>query len=121
MLAGSHAGSIELPSNVASGHLRRSHDVDGSQALEIVVSIWGVAMAVSPGLQIRQMLQTGQSDDVSVAYFAVLSIGFMLWVAYGVSIGSLVLVGCNIVATVFGVATIVVALRMRSGVAPDPA
>ena len=95
--------------------------MDGSQALEIVVSIWGVAMAVSPGLQIRQMLQTGQSDDVSVAYFAVLSIGFMLWVAYGVSIGSLVLVGCNIVATVFGVATIVVALRMRSGVAPDPA
>ncbi len=87
--------------------------MDGQQTLEVVVSTWGVAMAASPGLQIRQMLKTGQSDDVSVGYFGVLSVGFLLWVAYGLSIDSRVLWGCNTLAAVFGVATIVVALRLR--------
>lgn len=87
--------------------------MDGQRILEIVVSTWGVAMAVSPGLQIRQMLRTGQSDDVSVSYFSVLTIGFMLWIAYGISIDSAVLYGCNAVAMIFGAATIVIALRLR--------
>ena len=81
--------------------------------LEIAVSTWGLAMAVSPALQIRQMLQTGQSEDVSIGYFSVLVIGFMLWVAYGISIDSRILWGCNTVATVFGIATILIALRLR--------
>jgi uncharacterized protein with PQ loop repeat len=93
--------------------------MDGQRALEIVVSTWGLMMAVSPGLQIRQMLQTGESKDVSIGYFGVLSVGFMLWVAYGISIDSAVLWGCNTVATVFGIATIVVALRLRER--PDAA
>ena len=87
--------------------------MDGQQVLEVVVSTWGVAMAVSPGLQIRQMLHTGQSEDVSIGYFGVLTIGFLLWVAYGLSIDSKVLWGCNAVATVFGLATILIALRLR--------
>ena len=87
--------------------------MDAQRVLEIAVSTWGLAMAVSPALQIRQMLQTGQSDDVSIGYFAVLVVGFVLWVAYGISIDSRILWGCNTVATIFGVATIVIALRMR--------
>lgn len=89
----------------------------------MTVSIWGVAMAVSPGLQIRQMLRTGESEDVSVPYFGVLSVGFLLWALYGMSIGSRILTGCNAVAFVFGVATIVVALRLRgaSGVSESRA
>lgn len=87
--------------------------MDGQRVLEIVTSTWGIAMAVSPSMQIRQMRQTGTSEDVSVAYFAILVVGFMLWVAYGISIDSRVLWGCNIVATIFGVATIVYALRLR--------
>lgn len=72
-----------------------------------------MAMAVSPALQIRQMLRTGESKDVSVGYFGVLIVGFVLWTCYGVSIGSRVVVACNSVATVFGVATIIIALRLR--------
>lgn len=81
--------------------------------LNIVVTIWGVAMAISPGLQIRQMLRTGKSEDVSIPYFAVLSVGFMLWVFYGISIESRILAGCNMIAFVFGLATIVVAAHLR--------
>jgi uncharacterized protein with PQ loop repeat len=94
--------------------------LDAQRVLEIAVSTWGIAMAVSPALQIRQMLQTGHSDDVSVGYFGVLVIGFMLWVAYGISIDSRILWGCNAVATIFGVATIVVALRMRRSTHAQP-
>lgn len=88
--------------------------MEGERLLEVAVSIWGVAMAVSPGLQIRQMLRTGESEDVSVPYFGVLSVGFLLWALYGISIGSRILTGCNAVAFVFGVGTIVVALRLRA-------
>lgn len=97
--------------------------MDGERVLEVAVLIWGVAMAASPGLQIRQMLRTGESEDVSIAYFGVLSVGFLLWALYGFSIGSRILMGCNAVAFVFGVATIVVALRLRgrSGVSESAA
>lgn len=88
--------------------------MDANETLAAVTSTWGVLMAASPGLQIRQMRQTGTSDDVSVPYFAVLSVGFVLWAAYGMSIDSKVIVGCNIVAAVFGIATIIVALRLRT-------
>lgn len=85
----------------------------GQDMLEAVVSTWAIAMAVSPGLQIRQMLRTGESEDVSIGYFAVLVVGFMLWVAYGLSKDDYVLAVPNAVATVFGTATIVIALRLR--------
>ena len=93
--------------------------MNANETLAVVTSTWGVLMAASPGLQIRQMRQTGTSEDVSVAYFGVLTIGFVLWTAYGMSIGSQVLVVCNIVAAVFGVTTILVALRLRRA-APEP-
>jgi uncharacterized protein with PQ loop repeat len=81
--------------------------------LEAVVSTWAVAMAVSPGLQIRQMLRTGESEDVSVGYFGVLVVGFILWVVYGFSINDMVLAIPNAIATVFGATTIIIALRLR--------
>jgi uncharacterized protein with PQ loop repeat len=81
--------------------------------LEAVVSTWAVAMAVSPGLQIRQMLRTGESEDVSVGYFGVLVVGFILWVVYGFSINDMVLAIPKAIATVFGATTIIIALRLR--------
>lgn len=91
----------------------------GQDVLETVVSIWAVAMAVSPGLQIRRMLQTGDSRDVSIGYFAVLSIGFLLWVAYGISIDDYIVAVPNSIAFVFGISTILLALRLRRHVESD--
>lgn len=88
-------------------------EVEPQRVLEVATSTWGLAMAASPAMQIRRMLATGTSQDVSIGYFAVLVVGFLLWVAYGVSIGSKVVWGCNSVAFVFGTATILVALRLR--------
>ena len=56
--------------------------------LAIVASVWGIAMGLSPVLQIRQMLRTRSSRDFSVASFVVLNIGFLLWESYGLSMGN---------------------------------
>ena len=85
----------------------------GQDMLEATVSTWAVAMAVSPGLQIRRMLQTGDSRDVSIGYFAVLTVGFALWVAYGVSVGDFIVAVPNSIAFLFGLSTLLLAIRMR--------
>ncbi len=81
--------------------------------LGIGAASWGIAMALSPALQIRRILARRSSEDVSIGYFLVLFVGFALWLAYGISIGNLVLIVPNAVAIVVAVATIVIARRYR--------
>jgi MtN3 and saliva related transmembrane protein len=81
--------------------------------LAVSAATWGVLMALSPILQIRKMVQHRSSRDVSVGYFAVLIVGFVLWVTYGVSIDNLVLVIPNSVALVVAMTTVVIAFRYR--------
>jgi MtN3 and saliva related transmembrane protein len=50
---------------------------------------------------------------VSVGYFAILLIGFLLWICYGSAAGILALVIPNTVALLAGAAVIIVALRLR--------
>lgn len=82
-------------------------------ALAVGAASWGVVMALSPLLQIRRMLATRSSKDVSIGYFMVLLVGFGLWVAYGVSIDNLALVIPNSVALVTGLITVVIATLLR--------
>lgn len=84
-----------------------------SDTLAVTAAAWGVMMAVSPLLQIRRMLETRSSADLSLGYLGVLLIGFGLWVAYGVSLGNLALIVPNGVALVVGLLTLAIALRFR--------
>lgn len=83
--------------------------------LPVLAASWGVLMAVSPVLQIRRMVERRSSSDLSLSYIAVLLIGFTLWAAYGISIGNVALIIPNGVAFAVGVATVLVALRYRTG------
>ena len=82
-------------------------------ALGVIAASYGVVMAVSPILQIRRMLQTRSSADVSLAYLGLLNVGFLIWLTYGLALPNLAIVIPNCVAFVVGTATIVVALRLR--------
>jgi MtN3 and saliva related transmembrane protein len=84
-----------------------------ADALGPVAAAYGVLMAVSPLLQIRRMLQTRSSADVSIGYLAVIEVGFALWVVYGLSLPNLALAIPNGVAVVVGMVTIVIALWLR--------
>jgi uncharacterized protein with PQ loop repeat len=82
-------------------------------ALAVAAASWAVLMGVSPILQIRRMLRERSSRDVSVGYFTILLIGFLLWIAYGAAARNPALVIPNSVALIVGSAVIIVALRLR--------
>ncbi len=84
-----------------------------ANVLGIGAAAWGIVMALSPVLQIRRILERRSSDDVSIGYFLVLLFGFALWIAYGLSIGNLILIIPNTVAVCVVVLTIVIARRFR--------
>jgi MtN3 and saliva related transmembrane protein len=81
--------------------------------LAAAAATWGVAMAVSPLLQIRAIRAHRSSRGVSVAYQQVLLVGFILWLSYGIALGNPAIIVPNTVAAVVCVATILIALRYR--------
>lgn len=81
--------------------------------LAAVAASWGVVMALSPVLQIRAMRTHRSSKEVSIGYLAVLFVGFLLWITYGVAIGNAAIVVPNSVAAVVCMYTILVARHYR--------
>jgi uncharacterized protein with PQ loop repeat len=86
-----------------------------SDLLAGLATLAGLLMAISPTLQIRRMRRTRSSNDVSLLYFGLLSLGFLAWIAYGVSIQNWVVAGTNSASLLFMLLTILVALRYRRG------
>ena len=81
--------------------------------LATAAATWGVAMALSPLLQIRAIRAHRSSKGVSVGYQQVLLIGFVLWLSYGIALRNPAIIVPNVVAAVVAVATILVSLRYR--------
>ncbi|HEX5467606.1 MAG TPA: SemiSWEET family transporter [Gaiellaceae bacterium] len=82
-------------------------------ALAFAAASWAILMALGPLLQIRAIVRRGSSRGISILYFEVLLVGFVLWVAYGAASDDLALVVPNTVAFVAALATVLVALRYR--------
>ncbi len=82
-------------------------------ALAVTAATWAIAMALGPVLQIRKIVELRSSRGISLGYFLVLLVGFMLWLAYGIAAENLALIVPNVVALVVISATIVIALRYR--------
>jgi len=83
--------------------------------LAVAAAAWGVLMGVSPVLQIRRMIRLRSSRDVSIGYFAVLLVGFMLWLSYGIAARNLALIVPNGVSLLIGGSTIAVAVQLGHG------
>jgi MtN3 and saliva related transmembrane protein len=84
-------------------------------ALALTAATWGIVMALAPVLQIRRILRLRSSRDISLGYLGVLTVGFLLWIAYGLALENAALVVPNTIAFCVGMATIAIALRFRSG------
>ncbi len=87
--------------------------------LAFIAATWAIAMALGPVLQIRKIVEYKSSGSVSIGYFLVLFVGFVLWFAYGIAASNLALIVPNAVAGVVIVTTILVALRYRGGPLPS--
>ena len=81
--------------------------------LAVAAASCGIAMGLSPLLQLRRVAIRRSSADVSVAYLGVLLVGFMLWLSYGIALHNGPLIVSNIVALATNVVTIATVLRFR--------
>ena len=84
-----------------------------STPLGITAASWAVIMALSPVLQIREIVRRRSSEGISLGYFAVLLPGFALWIAYGTASHDLPLVVSNCIAFLVMGCTILIALAKR--------
>jgi MtN3 and saliva related transmembrane protein len=82
--------------------------------LAVIAATWAIAMALGPLLQIRKMVLHRSSTTISIGYFLVLLVGFLLWIAYGVAADNWALIIPNSAAALVIAATILVALRYRA-------
>jgi uncharacterized protein with PQ loop repeat len=88
--------------------------------LAIIASSWGIAMALSPTLQIRHMIERRSSAGISIPYLGVLVVGFVFWFAYGIALHNWALIIPNTIAFIVGTTTIVVARHYRRPVSSSP-
>lgn len=101
-----------MPDSSPVGQLLAAASLNSSVAT--LAAVWGVVMAVAPALQIRRMIQTRSSRDVSTSYFLVLLPGFLLWVLHGLLNHDLALAIPNAVSLSTAVVLIAVATYYRS-------
>lgn len=84
-----------------------------TQLLGIVATVYGVLGALKTLLQTRQMVVRRSSRDVSAGFLASYSGGYAIWLAYGLSTGSLPLIVADAVGLLCGGLTLAVALSLR--------
>jgi uncharacterized protein with PQ loop repeat len=84
-----------------------------STVIAVATTAWGIVMALAPMLQIRTIVRSRSSAGVSIGYFRVLTIGFVLWLIYGLDRHDPVLIIANTTALAAAIAAIAVALRFR--------
>jgi len=89
--------------------------MSNTEMLAVLATLAGVLMAISPILQVRRMLRTRSSNDVSLLYLSMLCGGFVAWLAYGWSLGNPAMIISNTASLVFMLFTIGVALTFRRG------
>jgi uncharacterized protein with PQ loop repeat len=84
-----------------------------TQLLGTAATTYGVLAALKSLLQTRQMLARRASGDVSALFLASYVGGYAIWLAYGVSTGSLPLIVVDTVGLLCGGLTLAVALSLR--------
>jgi uncharacterized protein with PQ loop repeat len=84
-----------------------------TQFLGTAATVYGVLAALKSLLQARQMLARRTSGDVSALFLASYAGGYAIWLAYGLSTGSLPLIVVDTVGLLCAGLTLTVALSLR--------
>src|SRR5262245_16390956 len=84
--------------------------------LTYLATAYGVGAAGAALFQTRQLLESRRSCEVSARFFAVYAGGYAIWLAYGVSIGSLPLIVVDAIGVVCATATLASVLSLRGSV-----
>jgi uncharacterized protein with PQ loop repeat len=84
-----------------------------TQFLGTVATVYGVLGALKSLLQARQMLARRSSGDVSARFLASYTGGYAIWLAYGLSTGSLPLMVVDAVGLLCAGLTLAIAVSLR--------
>src|SRR5215472_4600542 len=84
-----------------------------TQFLGAIATVYGVLGALKTLLQTRQMLARRSSGEVSAGFLASYAGGYAIWLAYGLSTGSIPLMVVDTVGLLCGGLTLAVALSLR--------
>lgn len=82
-------------------------------ALIVFVTLYGILGALSSLLQVRRMLFTRSSDDVSIIFLLIYCGGYIIWLVYGIILGDIALIIVDLVGMAVSITTLTVALRLR--------
>ena len=86
------------------------------ESLALIATPYGTLAARAGLLPMRQMLQRRTSCDVSARFFTAYAGGYAIWLAYGISVGSVPLIVVDAIGMLCGGLTLVVALSLRGSV-----
>jgi len=84
-----------------------------TQFVGTVATVYGVLAALKSLLQVRQMLARRSSRDVSAGFLASYAGGYAIWLAYGLSTGSVPLIVVDTVGLLCAGLALTVALSLR--------
>ena len=84
-----------------------------TQFVSTVAAVYGVLGALKSLLQTRQMLARRSSGGVSAGFLASYAGGYAIWLAYGLSTGSIPLIVVDTVGLLCGGLALAVALSLR--------
>ena len=84
-----------------------------TQFIGTVATVYGVLGALKTLLQARQMLARRSSRDVSAGFLASYAGGYAIWLAYGLSTGSIPLIVVDSAGLLCAGLTLAVALSLR--------
>jgi len=80
-----------------------------------VAIVYGVGASLSVLFQARQMLERGESCDVSVPFLATYLGGYVVWLVYGMSLRAVPIIVVDALGLVCAAVTFGVALALRGG------
>ena len=91
-----------------------------TQLLAAIAAVYGVLAALITLLQTRQMLARRSSCDVSARFLVSYAGGYGIWLAYGLSTGSIPLIVVDTVGLLCAGLTLAVALSLRGSLSARP-
>ncbi|MBN2203190.1 MAG: hypothetical protein JW700_03320 [Candidatus Aenigmarchaeota archaeon] len=84
-----------------------------AEILGIVVTVYGVMMAVANFPQAMKIIQKKSCDDVSITTYLILFPGTVFWILYGISISNFPVTFTNALSMISVLSVIVVYLIYR--------
>ena len=81
--------------------------------IKVIGIVAGVCTAVSLIPQIIKIQRDKKAEDLSVAYLAVLLIGLILWIVYGVLRKDIPVIATNVVSVIINIVTLVLRWKYR--------